>query len=359
MDTPPPRRAPRGIALPMAVMAVALLTSLIAGALLVMGSERRVIDTQDASVKAAVLAQSALQWFLNERCSTYGLCTSPPADPESTRINYAGLGYADVVLRQIRPAAGAAKGVYLVRSHAVLTRGTLSGLPQAERTVAQYALWVQQSMKVNGGWTSLSGLSKNGTAGKLSGVDACGQKPSVPGVTVPKSPGYAGPISTPPIYGGVDSAQVVDTLSSKVHIDWNGIVNQNALTPDLTIPPNSWPSFPPGYWPIIMVRATDFVLPSVGRGTLIVTGNITINGSNQWAGVVMVGGALTSNGNNIVEGIIMSGLNTLLGMTVPMSSVGNGTKTYEYNSCNMDTALAHLSSLRTFNNAWADNWSGW
>ncbi len=359
---PRPRRAARGIALPMAVLAVALLTSLIAAALLVLGTERRSIDTEDATVKAEELAQSALTWFERERTTTFGFTAVPPAASESTRVTYAGLGYADVVSTQVRPETAGTRAEYLVRSHAVLTGGTLSGVPAAERTVAQYAQFERQSLKVKGGWTALSGLTKNGGSGTLSGVDNCGDSATTGGVAVPAVPGYVQnggssvPTGSPPIVNLGTQAQA----DSSVKIDWNGIINNGAITPDITIPPGNYPSvFPPGYWPVIEVTSPSYTLPGAGQGLLIVTGDLTVNGSRQWNGIILVGGVLTSNGNNTVLGSVISGLNELLGQTVPTSNVGNGTKTYQYDSCNVASALASLARLVPFNNAWGDNWAGY
>lgn len=369
MDTPRIRRARRGVALPMAVLAVALLTSLIAGALLVLGSERRTIDTQDATVKAAALAQSALKWFEAERTSTYGFTSVPPAASESTRVTYAGVGYADVVLTQVRPEVGGSKALYLVRSHGVLTGGRLSGLPAAERTVAQYAEFVRQSLKVKGGWTALTGLTKNGSTGTLSGVDNCGDSATTAGVAVPTVPGYVqngGGTSVPSGSPGILDLGTQSQTNASVQIDWDGIINHGAITPDITIPPGSLPPTPyaADYWPVILIDNTSvFDLGAgtayQGQGLLIVRGDLNIDGASQWKGIVLVGGALTANGNNTVLGTVVSGLNAQLGMSVPPSDVGNGTKTYQYDSCNVASALAGLNRLVPFNNAWADNWASY
>ena len=47
---------------------------------------------------------------------------------------------------------------------------------------------------------------------------------------------------------------------------------------------------------------------------LVVDGDMTISGSNQWDGVILVGGKLTSNGNNVTSGTVMAGLNRLIGI---------------------------------------------
>ena len=97
-----------------------------------------------------------------------------------------------------------------------------------------------------------------------------------------------------------------------------------------------------------------------GRGILIATGDLTISGSELWQGVVLVGGKLTSNGNNTVSGATISGLNVKLGMSVPMSDVGNGTKTFQYNSCHIASAMqAFGGSLHILENTWLDNWAAY
>jgi hypothetical protein len=108
------------------------------------------------------------------------------------------------------------------------------------------------------------------------------------------------------------------------------------------------------YYPIIRVNG-DLSLPSSGRGMLIVTGSLTISGSNGWYGVILVGNDLTSNGNNGVYGATVSGLNIKLGTYVP-ASTANGTKTYQYSSCEVAKANMSSGALTTLPNTWVDNW---
>jgi hypothetical protein len=232
----------------------------------------------------------------------------------------------------------------------------LRGVPAAERTVAQYVYWQSNPIRVLAGWTSVTGLDKNGNSGSLSGNDGCGAQPAVAGVAV-GSPGYTGhtgPTSgSPPIQNLGTQQQAYQATG----IDWPGIVNGNAITPDITIPPGSWPSFAsPGYWPVIKIVGS-YTLPGDGRGTLIVTGDLTISGNKTWNGVILTGGNLTSNGNNTVQGAVISGLNVGLGQVVSQGAVGNGNKTYQYNSCMIASAAARFAALRIYPNAWLDNWS--
>jgi hypothetical protein len=212
-------------------------------------------------------------------------------------------------------------------------------------------------MQVLAGWTALSGFQKNGAAGTIGGIDVCHDSAAVAGVVVPVNPGYAGKVVA------VGDPPIDSVAPDSVAIDWNGIVNLGAITPTITIPGGSWPTAALTaayadsnslYYPIIRING-DYTLPSSGRGMLIVTGNLTISGSTGWLGIILVGGDITSNGNNGVQGAVVSGLNVKLGTYVP-TSTGNGTKSYNYNSCEVAKAATTMGALVTLRNTWVDNW---
>jgi choice-of-anchor A domain-containing protein len=120
-------------------------------------------------------------------------------------------------------------------------------------------------------------------------------------------------------------------------------------------------------------------MPDVGgSGTLIVMGNLTISGNNLWKGILLVGGTMTSNGNGTMTGATMSGLNTMFkqppevpvdelalaqakvpaGTTLtrtPANATANGTKTFQYDSCEVARAAGGLASYSVYPNAWMDN----
>jgi hypothetical protein len=73
--------------------------------------------------------------------------------------------------------------------------------------------------------------------------------------------------------------------------------------------------------------------------------------------VILVGGTYTANGNNTVEGAVITGLNLQLGEATAESDVGNGNKTYRYNSCKVWNAFKNRSRLRAFTNTWFDGWA--
>ncbi|MFL5593835.1 MAG: hypothetical protein ACJ785_04395 [Gemmatimonadaceae bacterium] len=355
----------RGFAIPVAVLVIMVLTVMVAGGFSLVSAERRSVADQKSQIGAFRIAEQGLELFLVRRDSLMAGKPSytkvPGAIPDTVRINMSG-GYAEVTLTRLRPVRGTQSGLYVVRSRGIETEGAYAGSPQAVRTVAQYVLWEPAGMQVLAGWTALSGLQKNGGAGTLGGIDLCGDSATVAGVVVPLEPGYEGKmvaVGNPPI----DSIPAPDSVA----IDWNGIVNLGVIAPTITIPGGSWPtaqmeaSFADTssrYYPIIRVNG-DFVLPSSGTGMLIVTGALTLNGSVGWRGVLLVGNDITSNGNNGVQGATVSGLNSKLGNYVPGSideSVANGTKQYNYNSCEVAKATTTMGALVTLRNTWVDNW---
>lgn len=351
----------RGFAIPTAVLVIMVLTIMVAGGFSIVSAERRSVADQKSQISAFRIAEQGLEVYLISRDSliTAGVlkcnpspCQHVPGAKDSVPLNVTG-GVANVSLTMIRPPINNQSGLYVIRSKGTETANAYNGSPQAVRTVAQYVLWEPIPMQVLAGWTALSGIQKNGNAGTIGGIDLCGQEDTVAGVVVPMNPGYSGKtgvaVGDPPI----------DTVTAdSVHIDWNAIVNQGAITPSVTIPGGSFPTAAQfadtSFYPIIRVNG-DFSLPTSGQGMLIVTGSFTISGSATWKGVLLVGGTITSNGNNGIQGATVSGLNVKLGIPVPPATA-NGTKSYNFNSCEVAKANKPAGALVTLRNTWVDNW---
>jgi hypothetical protein len=213
-------------------------------------------------------------------------------------------------------------------------------------------------INVEAGWTAITGVRANGNSANFLGVDACHDSAAVAGVAVPVVPGFNRPTTADSVeYLG----QTVNAAAAAVEVDWAGIVGGGALTPTYHVPPDVVPSFADTtFYPTIFLDspgATSAQSLNNGRGLLIVRGDLdTGNGSNfNWKGIVLVGGDLTGNGNNNIQGAIISALNAKLGQTVPINTV-NGTKTYQYNSCEVAKALMAIGTLVPLNNTWVDNW---
>jgi hypothetical protein len=232
----------------------------------------------------------------------------------------------------------------------------------AERVFAQYVQWQDVEMPALAAWTSLSGLLKNGGSGSVAGFDNCGSSSPVAGVAVPDVPGYTqnGGASVPSGSPGILNMGSQVQANAMVGIDWSTILSGMSLSADVVMP-GTWPSFTnPNYWPVIYVdQASSFAIPSSGRGMLIVRNDVTINEGLQWDGIILVGGTFTSNGTNTVSGALVTGLNVLLGQIVPPSNLGNGTKTYRFDSCNVEKAVQKFNGLAPLRNSSADNWSSY
>jgi type II secretory pathway pseudopilin PulG len=350
-------REREGFALPTAILVIGILSISIAAGFTLVNSERRGVDDQKAQVSAFVLAQHGLETFFVKRDSL-GFTSKPPAATEGPVRIYLKGGYADVQLDLIRPPTGSLAGLYVVRSRGTQTQGAINGVPAGVRTVAQYAAWEPADINVEAGWTAITGIRKNGTSGSFLGVDACGDSAAIAGVAVPLVPGFNRPETADSTeYLG----QTVNDAAREVEIDWQGILEGSALTPDYIVPPDAIPSFADTtFYPVIYMSSPGTVGSSAlnnGRGLLIVRGNLdTGSGSTfNWKGIVLVGGDLTGNGNNNIQGAIVSALNAKLGQTVPINTV-NGTKTYQYNSCEVAKSLMSLGALVPLPNTWVDNW---
>jgi type II secretory pathway pseudopilin PulG len=349
----------RGFALPTAVLVIAVLAIMVASGFSLVSAERRSVADQKSQISAFQIAEQGLELYLIQRSTLIPGAPIVPVAQENVTIPLPG-GYANVQLTRIRPPLGTRAGLYVARSQGVETAGAYAGTPQGVRTVAQYILWMPAPMQVLGGWTALSGLDVNGNSATLSGNDSgdCDgngvpDSTAVAGVVVSPTAGYDG--KTGPTSG---NPPIDSVTADSVHIDWDGIVNHSALTATVTLPGGSWPTdamwADPNFYPVIRANG-DFTLPGPGRGTLIVTGNATVNGDNAWKGVILVGGNLTSNGVNGISGATISGLNVKLGMVVPPSTA-NGTKFYKYNSCEVARATTTTGALVTLSNTWVDNW---
>lgn len=360
------RRRRSGLALLLVLIFLFVLTASLAAGFAVNVGERHLDDAGRQRARAMAMAEAGLQRVMVDR-GGLGLTASPPAAAESVRVAVAG-GFTDVIVTQLRPAVLGQNALYVIRSHASRTATGAAQERAAEQTVTQYAAWVRGTMQVQSAWTSLSGITKNGAAGTISGVDECGAKPALPAVTVPASPGYTGPttplVGTPPVDTSLGSTAAA--MAASVPIDWAGIVAGTALTPDVVLPSGTWPTSTqfadPAYWPTIRVDnrgGSPFSMPSQGKGVLIVTGDLVVTGSNMWHGVILVGATLTSDGNNSVEGATVTGLNVKLGDAVPVTAIGNGTKFFQYNSCYVQSAMQGLGRFRPMFNTWSTRWPGY
>lgn len=386
-STPSARRPRRGFALPLVILVVAVLTAALAAGFAAVTSEFGTTQAQRGQARAFTIAQTALDLYLNSRDSlcnartTGETCVVDPSatvssvtvKADSLRVRVAG-GYADIVAHQLRYELNdTLPALFFARARGVDTTTRVSGrdTSYSQRAVGVMVTYNSTVMQVLGAWTSISGIQKNGTAGIVSGIDACGQKADVAGIVTPKGDfdkqGNWTAVGSPP----ADTFSTLSVLKSKMKIDWNAVVNQNAIGFDFEIPQQSFPSTSwfaadTTRWPVIRIHTNGYVLPNQGRGIIIADSNFTISGSNMWDGIVLVGGRLISDGNNTTSGATVSGLNMLLPGSVDPGNgyvyddaTLNGQKNYEYDSCKVAKAGSKLRKFTAIPNTWLDDVPTW
>jgi hypothetical protein len=328
-------RDQRGAALMIVLIVLVGLTVLGAAGLTMTSVEIRHSENVQASTEAFYAADAGLQQYMGSS-----------ADGSSPDTFTVGTSTVIVTPTLVSNLLGG-QPMYHLRSVATHTAGAGVSTSRAVRALGIFVAAFSGNVNVNASIASGAGLLKNGGSGTISGNDdaasgnpACPDSPgtAVAGLAVPPG-GYTQtggeqlvPEGEPDID---DSATDGQDLLEGTGIDWENISQGGDAT--YTVPPDDWPDFggiPEDEWPVIYVDGDLTLDPSEsGRGTIIVTGNLSMEGSFTWDGVLLVGGYMSSNGYQTVEGAVVTGLNILLGESVPSSDIGNGNKNFLYNSC--------------------------
>ena len=351
----------KGATLPLTILLLALMGVAVAITYSRIASERRITGDSRAQLGAFAVAQSGLNRFLS-------LINGKPAGPFPVTVTYNDLpgGTARVDLKQLRESTTTLlPAIYSITSRGTYTAGkrydALS--PSAERTVGTYALWTPAPFDLNAGFTSLSGITKNGGSGALSGVDRCGAAAAIPGVAVPERGLYSATSTV--INGNPDDAPVGmgtagsgGTAKDEVDIDWAGIIAGTYLPAAYTFP--AWPTAAQmNDWPITRVNG-DLTLPRQWQGYphrhrqpyhqwWLTHGKVWYS----WAGQLHRTVTTRSTAATV------SGLNIKIGVAVPASTIANGNKTYQYDSCSLSRALGKIGSIQRVRNGWTDSWSSY
>jgi hypothetical protein len=353
-------RNERGSVLLIVLVTLVGITALAAAGMVITDTELRASQNQVAGTTAFYLADAGLQQYLGTRDS---------ATATDTFTYSAGSTVVEGVKLLDAPTQNSDNVLYRVRSVSAYTPPEGGS---SSRTISRLAMYSDGSIVARAAFASGSGLLKTGNSGVLSGIDKalpgnpnCPNSPTdtVAGVAVPpagyvQSGGGSGvPEGDPP----VDYSPSRLELLRSTGVPWDGIVNGGLLVPDYTIPTDSWPDFgslPADDWPTIYVEGSTTLGPGEsGRGTLIVRNNLDLDGAFEWDGLLLVGGFLTSNGFQTVEGATITGLNELIGESVPSSDLGNGNKEFHYDSCKMKMAMKQaFGGLSEVPGSWSERW---
>ncbi len=369
--------ARRGIALPMMLLMTILLTVSLGAGFLIASGEHGVSTDHDAELKAYTVAQEGIERYLTD-------VTALPAALPDTRTISVGGGTATVTLRVFRSALTA--GIVPIYAITSVGQATARDLRRAasdavpERSISQMVIWQPGTIDVQAAFTSMGTLNaKNGVSGTVSGVNQCatGVPAVIAGLVVPNDSLLMNSHNTnfidgnpdnTPVYIGTPGPTGTAADSVATQVDWAGILNgTTGISPDFTLDrttsqskywTGTWPTAAQfNNWPVVMVKGSitngdNFT----GNGVLIVTGNADLT-NITWHGIVMIGGEASLSGSATkVYGALYTGLNVLLGQTVPETVIGNGNMLVQYNSCDVSRALQNYGGWRRLQNTWADNW---
>jgi len=344
-DLEPRERAQQGgFALLVALLALVGLTALATGGFLMANSERKTATNYRDVVDALYVADAGLSQYLGTHRGT-------PSGSQT--YSYGSRGSAAVTASQLVDL-GSDGSVWSLSSTGTTSGGT-------SRTVTTVAYLDINVLPVPpGALTSGGGVKKNGASGGIDGTDQCGQKPQKAGVVLPPG-GWSGKdnmiTGNPKILESSTPFAGVITAN-----EWQSILDGGRIPHTYDVPPDNFPDFstlPSDEWPVIYVSGNGtFDSGEAGRGVLIVSGNATLKGNFDWDGLVMVGGSVTDNGQGTLNGAVMSGLNSLLGQNVTSDDLGdvlNGTKRYNYHSCNLASAGKSLAVLIQEPGTWSQS----
>lgn len=339
-----------GFALLVALLTLVGLTALASAGFLLSDAEYDVNRSHQASVRAFYAANSGLAEYMAKG--------RVQADTQWVDVPE---GQARITARTLL-APDPRSRLYLVESTGFHEDGTVG---QATRTVSVVAIHKAADIFPTAAVVAATGMHKNGNSGTLSGFDSAtpaeclgGGTTHLAGLVVPPG-GYSG--KTKPLEGDppLDDSQEAEALLEEVGIDWAAVLDGSLVTPDYVYPDEPFPDFDsevePDEWPVILIEG-DFAgkLPD-GRGTIVATDDVTLNGAQSWRGLILIGGAFTSNGIQTVRGAMIVGLNVQLGESVDDSSLGNGTMDYRYHSCDVLAALRAFGSLSDEPGTWLES----
>jgi hypothetical protein len=311
--------------------------------------------------EAAVVARSGLATYFGTVTADGCDRAVRSPDGDSVRINVLG-GYTDVVTRVVRrPPDTLANWLYLVRSSGHVIWPQMGATPVANRTVAQFAEWQSGRLALPAAFTAANGLVRAaGGSGELHGADEHGtsgcQRPArhslrVAG-TIPDLTDYD-LTGTGAVGGGVPA-----DIVTNARIDWAAVLAPGGIIPDFTSPqPDN------GTYPVQFVTGNATLgspgATTYGRGLLIVSGDLTVQGSFvQWYGVVLVGGLIQFDAaDQRFDGLVASGLNVQLGMPTSAGVIGGDYLDIDFNSRYVYLAMRPLTGFAPIANAFTEHWA--
>jgi hypothetical protein len=349
------------MALPTTILVITLVTIMISALFVRVQTDRRIGESGGHVVDALTIAQSGLDSYLGTLNTDACDRTLRPPDGDSIRFNLTG-GYADVIAHVIqRPVDSLSTWMYVVRSTGHVIVPTLGSDPQAQRTIAQFASWQSNTLLPRATYTAANGLFRMaGTdtteykgADQASGCEEADVNAMRLPLGVNPTPRADFRMNGPLPY--IVQAGTNVQVANETGINWPAVTGGGLVADTNAIV--LWDMT----YPVMLVpgNAVLNVVNDQGFGTLIVTGDLTIQGNFlNWYGIVLVGGRILFNATDQrVDGFVVSGLNEQLGTPVAMSSFGPGYLDIDYDSGFARLAMMPLAGFAPVTNGWIDNWA--
>lgn len=344
----PSLRGENGIALPVTIFVITVLTITLAAAFARVDADRAVAVGSGDVVSAATVAQSGLQAY-------FGTTNTRPPDGDSVRFyppTVSG-GYADVVAHVVKkPLDPLAPWIYVVRSTGYVIVPELGATHQAVRTMAQFAQWQTGLIRQFAAFTAANALDdRDPNAITIDGNDLCGDSAAAWSVrTRSSSDMNQGTYLPSAAIESDDDDWVADTAG----VAWNLIVN-GAFVPDYS-------SLVTGetLYKSHVIQGNATLNNAWGTGLLAVTGDLTTTGVlAKWEGIVLVGGEIFFNADSTVFlGMVISGLDadSSVGGSAPNARIGLEPVYIRYDSCRVGQTIAGWTGFAPVRNAWVDTW---
>ncbi len=367
-------RNERGMALAVAIFALVVVGALVAGAFFAGTQEQRVGENQrrvqtSFGVAEAGAQERVLSWdptSMNKRPQypADSVVIGPNAAAPNGTGSYGGYSYRvgpnlfliDVTGRDNASAAGAIAGGGGARQRiGMLTRIAPVDFGIHASLTTQGTVSVSGNADVNGadqipaGWTSCDppGLPQAGVRDQGGNVSESGNGTVLGNPPVVNDPTINDNTFTK--FGGATYAQM--TARANLVIPPGNYSTAPVVTNgqcDLTVLTN-WgdgenPTAPCGnYWPIIHATGTITLNNTQGQGILLVDGDLNIQGSYQFFGIVIIQGDLKTAGGGTTDAHFWGGV---MAKNADLSTQSlSGKATLNFSSCSILTALQATSPI--------------
>jgi Tfp pilus assembly protein PilX len=341
------------------MMVVTLITVMLAAAFILVSADYRTTLNAFASARALALAQAGLQNYFSVGHNLLAV------SKDSTTFTFSN-GYAAVVAQRLRDSTTTAPvqpALWVVQSFGFDTVRALSGQPNGQRAVAQFATLQPGTLPARAAMVAVNGDSMIGTGGNP--INGRNFGFAITGCTIPANADTMGLTTWMGQYDGgtggndVDGVQGVgssieflgsaNAVIDSTRIDWAKLL-AGQFTPDFVgvLPPAGNNTYQSHYF-----VGNETIGAGQRRGLLVVTGNVTFTTGTHWDGIIVAGGSIDFGPSFVLHGMAISGL----GGSPEKNRILRGAGIIRWDWCYAHASIASLMYLVPVKNAWVDTWS--